>query len=112
MGKIFEKINRLPFNLVLAIFFATGSIFLLQLEREKHLKTVLGWENQIKKEQQEAYHWEEIVKQRPDWRDGWLQLATYYLRLNYHQKAKEAVAKAKELDPNNPAVIALEKYLE
>ena len=44
--------------------------------------------------------WEKIVKEKPDYRDGHLQLALLYYKIFEDEKAKEYLQKAIELDPN------------
>ena len=44
--------------------------------------------------------WEKIISLKPDYRDGYLQLAVYYYRLSEDKKALENLNKALEIDPN------------
>lgn len=44
--------------------------------------------------------WEKITTDKPDYRDGWLQLAFLNYKIYEDTKAKECLAKALELDPN------------
>lgn len=44
--------------------------------------------------------WEKIVEEKPDYRDGWLQLTVLYYKLYQNDKAKVALKKAFDIDPN------------
>lgn len=61
--------------------------------------------NEIAKSQrasieQEIAKWKEVVTQTPTYRDGYLKLAALYWKLNEDEKAKEALDRAKDIDPN------------
>lgn len=59
----------------------------------------------------EIKQWEEVVAKTPTYRDGYLKLAVLYWKLREDNKAKEAIEKAKEIDPNYDATYELEKKL-
>jgi len=44
--------------------------------------------------------WEEVLEKYPDYRDGYLQLAYLYYKLDKNKQAKENLKKALALDPN------------
>lgn len=48
----------------------------------------------------ETSFWENQVKLKPDYRDGWIQLAIRHYQLYEMEKAKTAINKAFEIDPN------------
>lgn len=50
--------------------------------------------------QEEINFWEKEVTHKPDYRDGYLQLAVRYYEIYNHEKAKLALSKAFSLDPN------------
>lgn len=56
--------------------------------------------------------WEKIVKQKPNYRDGYVQLSLLYLSLRQKSEALENIQKAYLLDPNSPWVIELKKEIE
>lgn len=56
--------------------------------------------------------WEKILEEKPDYRDGYLQLAVLYYKLGENAKAKLNLAKALELDPNYEPAKELERILE
>lgn len=60
----------------------------------------------------EILKYEELVKQFPDYRDGWLKLAVTYYENGNNEKAKEALFQAKTIDTNNEVVLSLEKLLK
>ncbi len=45
-------------------------------------------------------YWEGVVKEKPDYRDAWVQLAANYYQLYQYSPAKSAISKALEVDPN------------
>lgn len=55
--------------------------------------------------------WQEILKEKPDYRDGWLKLALYLIKVERTNEAQEALERAKDLDPNYEVVGELEKLL-
>lgn len=55
--------------------------------------------------------WEAIISEKPDYRDGYLQLALLHYKLYENEKAKEYLQKALELDPNFEPTKELEKFL-
>jgi tetratricopeptide (TPR) repeat protein len=56
--------------------------------------------------------WEEIMTEKPDYRDGYLQLAFLHYKLFENEKAKECLAKALAIDPNFEAAKGLETLLQ
>jgi len=55
--------------------------------------------------------WEKFVKEKPDYRDGYLKLAFFYHQLGEKQKALENLKKAKLLDPNYPGIKKMEELI-
>ena len=107
-----QKLRALPKNVIFALVFFAACICLLNYEDFKINQKVLGIQTQIKAEQQTIYDWEQIVRERPGYRDGWLQLSALYLKTGDKIKAKSALSQAKIIDPNNENIISLEKLLE
>jgi tetratricopeptide (TPR) repeat protein len=56
--------------------------------------------------------WEKIVEEKPNYRDGYLQLAILHYKLYENEKAKEYLDKALEIDPNYQPAQELEKLLK
>lgn len=56
--------------------------------------------------------WEKIIEEKPNYRDGYLQLAYLHYRLYENERAKEYLEKAIELDPNYEPTKELEKLLQ
>lgn len=56
--------------------------------------------------------WEEIISEKPDYRDGYLQLALLHYKLFENEKAKECLQKAIELDPNFEPTREMEKLFQ
>ena len=49
-------------------------------------------------------YWENVAQEKPDYRDAWLQLSALYYQNYQGDKAKEALAKAEQIDPNNETI--------
>ena len=84
--KELEKVQRSKGSMVQSEKLST-------LWREKQTKDPKEIEKQVKE-------WEELLKEYPDYRDGYLELTLLYLKLGKTKKAKEALQKALELSPN------------
>lgn len=56
--------------------------------------------------------WEKIIEEKPNYRDGYLQLAYLHYKVYENNKAKDYLKKAIELDPNYKLARELEKILE
>lgn len=110
MAKI--KKQKKPYFFAFAVFFAIVSLFLLSEENKKTKAKVLGLQIERKKEEEVILKWEQLLAERPQYRDGWIQLGNLYYKIGDLQKAKETIQKVKQLDPNNEEVLLLEKYLE
>jgi len=112
MKKLKEIFNNIPKNILLAFAFLLVSLFLLKQERERMEKRILGLQTQLKADQKAAFDWEQILLEKPNYRDGWFYLSVIYYRLGQIEKAKEALKKAKKLDPLNENLISWEKFLK
>ena len=55
--------------------------------------------------------WEKIVEEKPDYRDGWLQLTVLYYKLYQNDQAKAALQKALYIDPNYAPAKELAKII-
>ena len=62
------------------------------------------WQKKLQTDPKEikrqAEDWEKIMIEKPNYRDGYLQLAIFYYQLYETKKAEEALQKALALDPN------------
>jgi tetratricopeptide (TPR) repeat protein len=56
--------------------------------------------------------WEKIIAAKPNYRDGYLQLALLHYKLFENEKAKEYLQQALELDPNFGPARELEKIIQ
>lgn len=104
-------LRKLPQNILFAGIVLLVALGLLYSESRRSDLRVLGSQSNIDTRQETVYRWEQILAERPDYRDGWLQLASLYYQQGNKQKAREAVNKAKNLDPANENVLAFEKFL-
>lgn len=107
-----RKAKRLPKRILFALVFFLATTVLLNLENQKMNQKVLGAKTAVTADQKAATSWEGILRERPDYRDGWIQLAATYAQLGEKQKAREALARAKILDPFNENILNFEKILE
>jgi tetratricopeptide (TPR) repeat protein len=85
---------------------------LQQLAQGKKQPKVLGTSSLLEKLWQQKHYsdpkdikklisgWEEVLEKYPDYRDGYLQLAYLYYKLDKNKQAKENLKKALALDPN------------
>lgn len=55
--------------------------------------------------------WEKIMMEKPDYRDGWLQLAILHYKLYENDLAKENLQKALSIDPNYAPAKELEEVI-
>jgi len=104
-------VKKIPKNVFFALFFCVVSLFLLRSEETRAQQRTLGLQTQIKADQKSIYEWEQILLERPDYRDGWIQLAANYYQSGDKDHALEAILKAKSLDPNNEIILSFEKFL-
>jgi len=55
--------------------------------------------------------WEKIIKDKPNYRDGYIKLAILYLSLNQKKQALDNLNTAYGLDPNNETILYLMKII-
>lgn len=55
--------------------------------------------------------WKKIIEEKPNYRDGYLQLVYLHYKIYENEKAKEYLQKAIELDPNYSITKEMEKLL-
>lgn len=89
------------------------------LSKNTTQKNVLGTTNEdpraiptIEDIKHQYAHWEKIVNELPDYRDGHFTLATLAYQLGDINASREHLMKVKQIDPNFPGLIQLEKLLE
>lgn len=107
-----KKLRETPPNIVFALLFFTIACLVLRAENLRTNRRVLGLQAEIQTQRQEIISWEKIVAEKPDFRDGWLQLAAAYIESGNKEKAQEALNRARAIDPNNEVIPSLEKLLE
>lgn len=56
-------------------------------------------------------HWEKIIKQKPNYRDGYLQLALLHYKLYQNEEARRYLEEALVIDPNFKSAKELKKIL-
>lgn len=106
------KIKTLPINIIVAVLLFSSAFVALKNEDYKAKQRTLGLQTQIKADQETIYQWEQILQERPDYRDGWVQLSASYYKAGNKEKAKEALQKALEIDPNNEQLLSFEKLIQ
>lgn len=104
-------LKKIPKKFILSLIFYLVSMSLVILENKKMEKKILGAQTQLKINQQTIAYWEQILTERPNYRDGWIQLAAAYYKIGNKQKAKEALQKAKTLDPTYKIILNFEKLI-
>lgn len=107
-----KKAKKLPYNIILAAIFVVVSFFLLKEENDRRNQRILGLQTELKTDQKTAFDWEQILTERPDYRDGWIYLAAAYYKLGNKEKAKQALSRAKTLDPTNVTILSFEELLK
>lgn len=106
------KVNKVPASILIGTFFFLISLIFLNSYNRRLKEKVLGINIQMQADQKSAYEWEQLLTEKPDFRDGWLQLSSLYAKMGNVKKAKEAFNRAKEIDPNFTALPSLEKLLK
>ncbi len=104
--------KSLPKSLIFAFLFCLISFSFLFVKNQKTNQKVLGAKIQLEADQKTVYEWEQILAEKPDFRDGWLQLSEVYAKMGNKEKAQEALSRAKAIDPNNEVIPSLEEQLE
>lgn len=69
------------------------------------------WEKEPTRLGDEVSFWQQVVVNKPDYRDGFIMLAAVHYQLNNNAKATQYLETAKLLDPNNPYVKKLSDLL-
>lgn len=98
LSEYYQSINNLSRakqELIIALRISKSSLqfgdrfFSVWLEEQKPVET-----------QREIAFWEDYLAKKPNYRDGWIQLAVLYYRIYQDTKATHALRVAIELDPN------------
>lgn len=66
-----------------------------------------AWENEPARLEKDYRYWQSIIKEKPDYRDAYVSLATIAYQLGYKTDAKQYVEKIREIDPG----LAINKQL-
>lgn len=106
------KVYKVPASILIGSFFFLISLIFLGSYNHRLKEKVLGINIQLKADQKRIYEWEQLLAEKPDYRDGWLQLSSLYIKAGNVEKAEEAFNRAKEIDPNFAALPSLEKLLK
>jgi len=130
-NRILKNPNDIEAHLLLAEEFLKNNMLdeaekelTLVADLEKESPQVLGlasrfekikarWQTQDPEEiKKEIAKWEGFLAQTPTYRDGWLYLAFYHFKLGNQEEAQDALEKARQLDPLNPAIKDLEEIIK
>ena len=106
------KVSKVPASILIGLLFFSISLIFLNNYNHRLKAKVLGIKIQIQADQKRIYEWEQLLAEKPDYRDGWLQLSSVYAKTGNMKKAEEAFNRAKEIDPNFAALPSLKKLLE
>lgn len=69
------------------------------------------WEKEPMRLAKELGFWQAVVKDKPDYRDGFIQLSALSFQLNKPEDAKHYLDEAIALDPNSPVAASLTQLL-
>ncbi|MFH0863607.1 MAG: hypothetical protein V1858_00750 [Candidatus Gottesmanbacteria bacterium] len=75
------------------------------------LKILEEIKSEPQKIQNQISYWEKVIFEKPDYRDGYLQLAILNYQIYENQKAKGYLSKAIEIDPNFGPVQEISKII-
>lgn len=109
MNKYFPSISRRitePIGLLLLVI-----LFFLIAFALKNLSDYNSSKSERTELEKQTKYWENVVVQRPDYRDAYLQLAILEYRLGDKEEAKVYLEKVLILDPNFGEARNLEKEL-
>ena len=106
------KANKISGSILVGSLFFFVSLIFLNNYNHRLEEKILGINIQLKADQKTTYEWEQILAEKPDYRDGWLSLAASYAKTGDLTKARRAFNRAKEIDPNFEELPSLEKLLE
>lgn len=100
----------LAFSIIILATFLFISVLVYNFVSASSIKVLAAQDD--RKIAGEINHWQEIVSQYPNYRDGYIQLAILYYDLKNNNQAWLYLDKAKNLDPNNDTVKKLTTLLE
>lgn len=111
--QVFPQIIRI-FS-ALTLWIALGALISLNLANLPDVSNVLGvfsdYQEHIRQEQaekekvQDHYQfWQQVVKDKPDYRDAYITLASLGYQLSKPEEAKAYLTQAASLDPNSEVV--------
>lgn len=104
-----KSLKKIPLNVIFALILFLASFFALKNFYINPASVVLG--TKTNPYQEDISQWEQVVTEKPDYRDGWLQLVNLYYQNGDKQKAKDSLQMVKQIDPNNDIISTLEKLL-
>jgi len=86
------------------------------ISNENQVKLEKLWQEKQENDPQDLeiliQKWQKVLEEKPDYRDGWLKMAVYLIKVRKINEAKEALEKAKELDPNYEIIREIEARIE
>ncbi|GEM_PF-1630277 len=93
-------------------------LLLAMTAASKNKTSVLGissrlhsWEEEPERIQKEFTFWKQVAKEKPTYRDAYMQLSFLSYQLGYVKDAKEYLSRVQSLDPNSEYVEKMEKLL-
>lgn len=104
-----RKAKGFPKNVLVALVLFVAATAALNSEKQRTSQRILGVQAQIKADRETIYKWEQLMQERPNYRDGWVQLAVLYYKRGETSKALTALQKAREIDPNNESLSQIEE---
>lgn len=70
------------------------------------------WEQEPERLRRQYQFWQNVVKEKPDYRDAYIMLASIAYQVGTLNDAQASLARAQALDPNSPSIQALTTLLK
>lgn len=112
-GNVLKRVVWNKYFLVsfISVFISVG-IALQGVELTRHLAELQKIRNEREQVRGEIAYWEDVIKKREDYRDGYFKLALLEYRLGDREKAKEYIDKTLFIDPNYKAALDFQREIE
>jgi|WetSurMetagenome_2_1015567.scaffolds.fasta_scaffold378874_1 hypothetical protein len=108
---ITEKIKSDHFIFLLGISCVLAAILVVSIDLYRNYKLQRGLTNEKIKVLNELVYWQNEIKAKTDYRDGYFKLAILNYQLKDYGKAQEYLSKTMSLDPNFEKGKELEQLL-
>ncbi len=109
---IYRFITEKKIWLAALLLLAGISLFIVRLDVYMHRQALTAVEAQRQELVQKEQYWIRVTKEKPTYRDGYLEVALYAYQLKDKKIALENVQKALDLDPNFEKGLQLRGIIE